>query len=175
MRISGMTSVVLMAWSRERVSVASMAPCSCSMLSQSKPWWASHSAASGLPSPSQVPMAGLPSLSKRLTVFGRTDPSLRLESYLPFPAQPLQVIGRESGRARDTREHPRADLIAVVEGEDDVRPTRTLQHAMRSSHPLDRPANPQQRREDSTCARGRPSAHAAWNKALNSGTASPCS
>ena len=48
----------------------------------------------------------------------------------------------------DTGKHSGADFLAIVEGEDDIRPSRPGEDAMRTGLALHRPADAQERSED---------------------------
>jgi len=62
----------------------------------------------------------------------------------------LQVIGCQASVLRDSRKHLGPDLLAIVEGEDEVRRSRPTQRPMRSGLPLDDPPQPKQRRQYAT-------------------------
>src|SRR5665647_1561822 len=72
-----------------------------------------------------------------------------------------QVLRTEPAVLGDPRQHPWADLIAIVKGEDEVGPAGTGKDAMRAGLALDRPANPKKGRENELGSGARPVAHAA--------------
>lgn len=57
----------------------------------------------------------------------------------------LKILGPQAGALCDAREHLGSDLIAIVEREDDVGPTRALQRSMRPTLTLDAPSDPKER------------------------------
>ncbi len=58
-----------------------------------------------------------------------------------------EIVGTQPGLAGDPGEHTRTDLFAIMEREDEVRPVRPFQDAMRTSAlSFDAPADPEQRR-----------------------------
>ena len=84
---------------------------------------------------------------------------------------------REHGPLRPPpREHARTDLLPVVEGEHEVRPSRPREDEVCPGGPLDDPARPQQGREDLACGGAPPPHQAAVKEMLSrSGPVSPCS
>jgi hypothetical protein len=48
----------------------------------------------------------------------------------------------EACALRNTRQHTRADLLGVVKGEDEIRPTSAFERSMGTGLPLDFPADP---------------------------------
>src|SRR5207253_2276691 len=88
----------------------------------------------------------------------------------------LNISWLKSRALRNARQHFRADLIAVVECKDKIRPRRALQSSMGTRLSLDAPADPQQGRQHPLCLCRWPLAHGTTEKTLPmSGTFSPCS
>lgn len=77
-----------------------------------------------------------------------------------------QILSTQSRTARDACEHARTDLVAVVEGEHEVRLALASQDTMRPGRSLDRPAAAEKRRQDEPCLGGRPVAHAASKRSV---------
>src|ERR1043166_2401387 len=77
---------------------------------------------------------------------------------------------------RDSRQHARADLVTVVEGEHVVRIPGAFQRAVRTGLAFDGPSDAAQGRENAGGFGGRPVAHAASKTPASSGgKASPFS
>lgn len=73
----------------------------------------------------------------------------------------LEVVGCQIGDLGDSSQHSRADLLIVVEGEDDIRFVSFGQGAMGAGLAFDRPATTKQRGEYPARFRRRPLLHAA--------------
>ncbi len=58
-----------------------------------------------------------------------------------WKATALKVVGSKTGEACDTRKHLRADLLAVMESENKIRPALPLKNAVRAGLPLDGPTD----------------------------------
>jgi len=58
-----------------------------------------------------------------------------------------QIVRSQSGATSDAGEHPWADLVCVVEGEHEIRPTFTREDPVRSGRAFHRPAHAHQRGE----------------------------
>lgn len=65
-----------------------------------------------------------------------------------------EVLGREAGGLGDLGEHHRADLLVIMEGEDEVWPPRLGENDVRAGLALDLPTDPQEGREDAPCFGG---------------------
>ena len=61
-----------------------------------------------------------------------------------------EVFLRQASSFSDPDEHLRANFFTVVKSENNIRPTFALEDHMRTSLSFDTPANPKQRREDSS-------------------------
>ncbi len=62
----------------------------------------------------------------------------------------LQVVGRETGVLCDSSQHPRTDLVLVVESEHKVLPAVSAEYAMRSPGlAFHNPTYPKKRGQDS--------------------------
>src|SRR5690606_10007434 len=86
-----------------------------------------------------------------------------------------QVLRPQAGPLRDAREHPRADLLAIVKGKDETGRAGAGQGAMGTALPFGRPADAQERREHATRPGRRP-VHATTAKTPSmGGIASPFS
>ena len=73
-----------------------------------------------------------------------------------------QIFRSEPGPLSDACKHPRPDLVAIVEGPDEVGEAFALEHLVRSlGLALDRPADALECREHARRLGGAPAAHAA--------------
>lgn len=71
----------------------------------------------------------------------------------------LRVLRLKASPLGDARQHPGADLHALVEGKHKVRPPGSFKNTMRSGATLFLPANAEQGLEDAICFRRWPAAH----------------
>ena len=87
------------------------------------------------------------------------------------------IVGRQSRALGDTGEHARPDFLAIVEGENEIRPALTGKNAVRGSAlTFDHPPEREQGGEDTAGFARRPETHAGTrNVSARSGTASPAS
>src|ERR1019366_8288608 len=95
---------------------------------------------------------------------------LRLPPHAPLLAGLLdvrvngresQVLGAKTTFLGDAGEHLRADLVTVVEGEDEIGPVGAGEDLGRTGRALDRPAEAEEGRQHRASTGGRPVAHAA--------------
>jgi hypothetical protein len=66
----------------------------------------------------------------------------------------------------ETREHPRAEFLAVVEREDEIWPAGTSEHLVRTGLALDGPTDANKRGEYEVSSSAGPVAHAALKEML---------
>ena len=78
----------------------------------------------------------------------------------------LEVFARQPRVFGDAGQHVRADLVVVVEGEDEVRPAWSAEDAVGSGLALEGSADAQQSGENELSAGARPLAHAAAKEML---------
>ena len=67
-----------------------------------------------------------------------------------LPENCSQIFLRQTSLLSDPDEHPRTNFFTVVKSENNIRPTFAFEDHMRTSLSFDTPANPKQRREDSS-------------------------
>ncbi len=78
----------------------------------------------------------------------------------------LEVLGTQPAVLGETREHPRAQFLPVMECEDHVRPTRTSEHLVRAGLALDGPTDAKKCGENEASSSAGPVAHAALKEML---------
>jgi hypothetical protein len=78
----------------------------------------------------------------------------------------LEILRTQPAVLGETREHPRAEFLPVVEREDHVRPAGTSEHLVRTSLALDGPTDAQKCGENEASSSAGPVAHAALKEML---------
>ncbi len=88
----------------------------------------------------------------------------------------LQVFGPKTGVFRDSSQHPRPDLFALVKREDHIWPALAPEGAVRAGLPSELPPDSVESCQNAVRPGGWPTAHAAGTtKRMGWGRASPCS
>ena len=88
-----------------------------------------------------------------------------LKSGAAYPTS-LEVLGAQPAVLGETRQHTRAEFLPVVEREDEVRPTGTSEHLVRTGLALDGPTDAKKCGENETGSSAGPVAHAALKEML---------
>ena len=86
---------------------------------------------------------------------------MRFDHFIPGHTQ------TQTASASQTRQHPGANLIVVMKGEDEVRPAFPGKRAVRSALPFEPPADPHEGGEHPSRLAGRPSTHDSTLKRLS--------
>lgn len=88
-------------------------------------------------------------------LWGAAEFEVSREGLIPQPTRSSEIVRNKAGPLHDPREHSRAYLVLIVEGEHNVGPTSTRKNTMRAGLSLDGPADPTECGEDSLCASAR--------------------
>ena len=78
----------------------------------------------------------------------------------------LQVVGSKASMLLDSGKHSGGEFVAVVKGEDDVRPVSSEQSAVRVGLPLDLPSDTKRRYKQAFGLNRRPLTHATTGKEI---------
>ena len=91
---------------------------------------------------------------------------LRFKLEVSWAEPRSQILGTQAAVLGQTREHARAELLPIVEREDEIRPVRPSEDLVRTSLTLDRPADAKESGEHETGSSAGPLAHAALKEML---------
>jgi hypothetical protein len=87
------------------------------------------------------------------------------QSGADYPTS-LEICRTQPAVLGETREHPRAEFLPVVEREDEVRPAGTSEHLVRAGLALDGPTDAKKCGENEADSSAGPFAHAALKEML---------